>query len=92
MGADDIQAVLADILRRIFGREDLQVSRETTVNDVDGWDSFRMVEILMAVEERFGVRLPSKEIDRLKSVGDLADLLVECFRKRSGQRSDPTKR
>lgn len=84
MVADDIQAALADILRSIFGREDLQVSRQTTANDVDGWDSFRMVEILMAVEERFSVRLPSKEIDRLKNVGDLTDLLAECFRKRGG--------
>lgn len=77
MTSDDIQAGLVDILRNAFGREDLQVSRETTANDVDGWDSFRMVEILMTVEERFGIRLRSREIDRLKNVGDLADLVAE---------------
>jgi acyl carrier protein len=84
MAGDDIQAALMDILRRVFEREDLQVSRETTANDVDGWDSFRMVEILMAVEERFGIRLRSKEIDRLKNVGDLADLVEERTGKRVG--------
>lgn len=84
MASEDIQAGLLDILRRVFEREDLQVSRETTANDVDGWDSFRMVEILMAVEERFGIKLRSKEIDRLKNVGDLADLVAERTGKRGG--------
>lgn len=92
MVVDDIQAVLADILRSTFGREDLQVSRKTTANDVDGWDSFRMVEILMAVEDRFGVKLRSKEIDRLKNVGDLVDLIGARTREPGDQGNGPTSR
>ena len=81
MANDGIESELLRILRQVFGRPDLLVSRETTANDVDGWDSFRMVEILMAVEEHFGVRLRSREIDRLKKVGDFADLLIERLAK-----------
>jgi acyl carrier protein len=49
----------------------LQVTGETTAKDVPGWDSMKQVMILMAVEEKFEIQLSTREMDRLKNVGDL---------------------
>ena len=39
--------------------------------DVAGWDSFKQIEIIMATEERFGIRFSTRDLDRLQTVGDL---------------------
>ena len=48
---------------------------QLTAADVKGWDSFKQVEILIAVQERFGLKLSSREIDGLGCVGDLVAII-----------------
>ena len=69
------------MFREIFDDEDLVLEPEMTAEDVKGWDSARMVEIITAAESRFGVRFSTREIDRLRCVGDFIDLIE---RKASG--------
>ncbi len=75
--ADDaaIYAALTEIFNDVFLKEDMQLTPALSAKDVPGWDSFKQIEILVAVEERFGIRLNTKEIDALKSVGDLASVI-----------------
>jgi len=65
-----ITEVLADVLP-----EGTTITDQTRPADVPGWDSLRHVLILSAVEERYDLRLSSREIDSLRSVGDLAALV-----------------
>jgi acyl carrier protein len=59
----------------VFRRE-VALSPGLTARNVDGWDSFKQIEIIIAVEERFAVRLTTRELDSLQSVGDLVRLVV----------------
>ena len=63
---------LTTIFRDVFMRDDLVLSPGMTAKDVPGWDSFKQIEIVMATEEQFGVKLHTREIDGLNNVGDLA--------------------
>ena len=36
-----------------------------------GWDSIKHISLIIAIEDRFGVKLKTAEIDGLKNVGDL---------------------
>ena len=47
-----------------------------TADDIDGWDSARMVEIIIETEARFGIAFTTRETDRLGCVGDLVDTVV----------------
>jgi acyl carrier protein len=47
-----------------------------TAQDVPGWDSMRMILIVAGAEERFSVKLGTREIERLGNVGDLAELIA----------------
>ena len=47
----------------------------TTASEVPGWDSLNHLNVILAVEGKFGVRFKNLELLRLKSVGDLQRLL-----------------
>jgi acyl carrier protein len=64
---DDLQQVF----RRVFDEPDLLITPATTANDVDGWDSLSHVTLILAVEQRFQVRLGTKGLLAMKNVGDL---------------------
>ena len=57
----------------MFLRDDLTLSAGLTAKDVQGWDSFKQIEIIMASEEEWKIRFNTRELDALRCVGDLAD-------------------
>jgi acyl carrier protein len=67
---NDILTGLAEIVNEITGiKRDQVVPTATFVDDLD-IDSLSMVEVAVAAEERFGVRIPDEELAKLKTVGD----------------------
>ena len=68
---------VAILLRDIFAQEDLVVTSETSAADVPGWDSMKQIEIVVAVEEKYGIRMKSREVDTMSSVSDLVALIDE---------------
>ena len=71
----EIYAGLTGVFHDAFGDDSLVLTPQTTADDVAGWDSVRMVTIILGVEQRFDIRLRSREVDGLKNVGDLAALV-----------------
>jgi acyl carrier protein len=65
---------LTGVFSQVFDDE-LEIARETTAKDVEGWDSLMHVTLLINVEKVFGVRFSSSEVASLRKVGDLADLI-----------------
>jgi acyl carrier protein len=64
-----------DILRDVLNRPDLTITRESSAATVKGWDSFSHVEIIWNVEQEFAVHFALGELQDLKNVGGLVDLL-----------------
>ncbi len=68
--ATEIQTDLAAIVEDIAGVPAADVQPEKSfVDDLDV-DSLSMVEIVVAAEEKFGVRIPDDEVKNLRTVGD----------------------
>jgi acyl carrier protein len=76
MREDDVYPKLTGIFRELFLRGDLVLTPGLTAADVEGWDSFRQVEILLAVEQEFGVKFHTREIDSMHNVGELARMVA----------------
>lgn len=68
---------LTAIFREVFADEAIVLRPETTAVDIPGWDSGRMIELIIAAEERFKVRFTSREVDRFERVGDFARTIRE---------------
>jgi acyl carrier protein len=72
----EIYAALTPIFHDVFLRDDLVLTPTLSANDVPGWDSFKQIEILIATEQHFGIKLSTREVDRLTNVGDLVSLVA----------------
>lgn len=72
MQDSEIYARLTEIFQDIFMRDDIVLRPELTADDVEGWDSFKQVEIIIAIEEQYGFKFHTRELDALANVGDLA--------------------
>jgi acyl carrier protein len=72
------------VMRETFDDDALQVTRETTANDVVEWDSLSNVELMVALESAFRIRFYTGEIAGLKNVGELVDVI--SARLRDGRR------
>ena len=76
MTADDIRAGLAEILAEVADVTPDQVSDDKSFTDDLDVDSLSMVEVAMAAEEKFGVKIPDDELPNLKTVGDAVNYIV----------------
>jgi acyl carrier protein len=72
----EIYPVLTTIFHDIFLRDDLTLSADLAAKDVQGWDSFKQIEIIMASEETWKIRFTTRELDGLRCVGDLIRTIV----------------
>lgn len=59
------------IFRNIFDDENLTVTEETVAADVEDWDSFAQMQIVMGIEEMFGIKFSTDEVTEFKKVGDV---------------------
>lgn len=72
----EVYGALDEIFKDVFMRDDLALKAELTAKDVQGWDSFKQIEIIMATEERFNIKFTTRELDSLRCVGDLASVIL----------------
>ena len=73
---EEIRAGLAEILQEIAGVDPEAVELDKTfVDDLDV-DSLSMVEVAMAAEEKFGVKIPDEELSNLKTVSDAVNFIA----------------
>ena len=76
--ATEIQTELAAIVEDIAGvaADDVQPEK-SFVDDLDV-DSLSMVEIVVAAEEKFGVRIPDDQVKNLRTVGDAVSFIEKA--------------
>ena len=67
---EEIRSGLADIVNEVAGipADDVQLDKSFT-DDLDV-DSLSMVEVVVAAEEAFGVKIPDDTVKDLRTVGD----------------------
>ncbi len=74
----DMQQVLnevQDIFRDNFDDDELIITRETNADDIEDWDSLEQINLLTAMEKKFGLKFKLEDVRGLENVGDLLDLI-----------------
>lgn len=71
----DIEATVIENLVS-FGADAEAVTRDATLEDIDV-DSLDLVELTQVVEESYGIDLDGADFKKVKTVGDMIDLVVE---------------
>ena len=70
MTDEQIVSDLAVILNEVAGVDQSNVSADKSFLDDLEVDSLSMVEVVMAAEDKFGVKIPDEEVKNLRTVGD----------------------
>jgi acyl carrier protein len=54
---------------------------DMTAGDIEGWDSHSQINLILACEEAFGVRLKTREINAMENVDEMVSHLIRAAAK-----------
>ena len=75
MNEPAIYADLTEIFHEIFNDDSIVLKPETTAEDIEEWDSFHHLALVVAIEGRFEIKFEEEEIVSLTNVRDLVGLI-----------------
>jgi len=72
-------AEILNEVNRIFieqlENENIILSRASTADDIEEWDSLTHIQLIVAIEKHFNTRFTSAEIQNFRNVGEMCDAL-----------------
>ena len=74
----DRQAITQDvqeIFRNNFDDDSIVLTDTTNAADIEDWDSLEQINLLTAIEKKFGLKFNLADVRNLANVGDLLDLI-----------------
>lgn len=75
MDKNEIFEAVQQIFRDNFDDKELVITRETCADDIEDWDSLEQINLLTAMEKKFGLKFNLSDVRNLENVGDLLDLI-----------------
>jgi acyl carrier protein len=81
MADKNIEQSVKDIIVEQLGVKPEQVTPEAKFIEDLGADSLDTVELVMALEEKFGIEVPDEQAEKLQSVGDVIKYIEEAQQK-----------
>ena len=63
------------ILSEQFDVEEDTITADTDLQEDLGADSLDVVDLVMSIEDEFGVEIPDEEVENIKTVGDLVNYI-----------------
>jgi acyl carrier protein len=73
----EIETKLVDLLVDELGIERDRITMDATFEEDLDVDSLGVVELLMALEDSFGVKIPDEEAEGITTVGEAVDVVIE---------------
>lgn len=71
----EIVEQLTVIFRKTFRDESLVLFDKMTAEDVDNWDSLSHMLLISDIEDHFSIKFKLRELNKLKNVGILIDII-----------------
>jgi acyl carrier protein len=66
---------LQEIFRDVLDQPTLRITEDFSTTDCPEWDSVATVQIVLAAEAAFGIRVPVETVAHLRNARELLDLL-----------------
>jgi acyl carrier protein len=73
----EIYNILASLFHDLFDDDSIVLQSGTNASNIDGWDSFNHINLIVATEAAFKVKFSTKEIESMSRVGDFVSLIQE---------------
>jgi acyl carrier protein len=76
---------VTEVMRDVFGDDDIVLTETTTAGDVDGWDSLMHLNLVIGLERQFKIRFSTAEIAQMKEPGQNIGTLVQLIASKTGR-------
>ena len=76
MTREQVYEKLNKIFREVFDDDDIILNDNTTADDIEDWDSLEQINLVVACEKQFNIKFDMKEIQVLKNVGEMVDIIL----------------
>lgn len=77
MTREKIYEELNEVFREVFDDNMIVVVDTTTAEDIEDWDSLEHINLIVAVEKKFGMKFNMGEVTTMKNVGAMVDIILE---------------
>lgn len=77
MNRIDALKLINEIFEDTLDEIESEIQEKTTADDIEEWDSLTHIQLVVAVEKKFGIRFTSSEIQTWKNVGEM----ISCIEK-----------
>ena len=77
MERKEILSKLNEIFIDVLDLDEVELTDETSANDIEEWDSLSHIQLIVAIEKTFGIKFTSLEIMKWKNVGEMVDSMEE---------------
>ena len=77
MTKEEIYNALDEVFQEVFDDEKIHVNESTTADDIEDWDSLEHINLVVAVENKFGIKFNMNEVTTMKNVGEMVDIILE---------------
>lgn len=71
----NVKETLTEVFQDVFDDDELELFDEMTAEDVEEWTSLTHIQLIVAVEKKFGVKFTTVEVMKLKNVGEFIALI-----------------
>lgn len=77
MEKENLLKELSILFQEVLEDSSIELTPETTANDVDKWTSLNNMLLISSIERKYNIHFSFREIVKLKNVGDLADAIIK---------------
>jgi acyl carrier protein len=68
---EQVQGIASDL----FGVPASQISRESSMESIESWDSTQHLNLVLALEERFNIQFSPEEMEQMRNIGSTVKLV-----------------
>ncbi|MFM7499554.1 MAG: acyl carrier protein [Actinomycetota bacterium] len=73
---NEVLAGIKEIVEEVAGVSPSEIEMDKNFTDDLDVDSLSMVEVVVAAEERFGIKIPDDEVTKMATVADAVNFIV----------------
>ena len=76
MKKEEIIKEITPIFLDVLDVDKIDLTEETTANDIEEWDSLNHIQLVVTIEKYFNIKFTSQEIQSWVNVGDMCDTII----------------
>lgn len=77
MTKEKIYVSLNEIFCDVFDDNSIVITDDTSAEDVEGWDSLEHVNLIVAIEQFYKIKMTVEEITGIRNVGEMVNIILE---------------